>query len=94
MEGKGLAMVNDHPGKGGEGGGRGIFCSKERRKKVTHLVSTPLGQPIDNMLLHSLLSLQMRRQNLPQNRCSLHRSLSQFPFVARQNVKTLVNEQD
>lgn len=92
VEGKGLAMVHDHPG-----GGRGIFCSKERRRKrkrITHLVSTPLGQPIDNMFLHSLLSLQMRRQNLPQNRCSLHRSLSQFPFVARQNVKTLVDEQD
>lgn len=89
VEGKGLAMVNDHPGRG-----RGIFCAKERRKKVTHLVSTPLGQPIDNMFLHSLLSLQMRRQNLSQNWCSLHRSLSQFPFVARQNVKTLVDEQD
>lgn len=92
VEGKGLAMVHDHP-RGG-----GIFCSKERRregkKRITHLVSTPLGQPIDNMFLHSLLSLQMRRQNLPQNRRSLHRSLSQFPFVARQNVKTLVDEQD
>lgn len=29
VEGKGLAMVNDHP----EGGGRGIFCSKEKKKK-------------------------------------------------------------
>lgn len=90
VEGKGLAMVHDHGG-GGEG------YSVQRRgegKRNTHLVSTTFGQPIDNMLLHSLLSLQMRRQNLPQNRCSLHRSLSQFPFVARQNVKTLVDEQD
>lgn len=93
MEGKGLAIIHDHP-KGGE---RDILFKgeeKKEKKRITHLVSTPLGQPIDNMLLHSLLSLQMRRQNLPQNRCSLHRSLSQFPFVARQNVEALVDEQD
>lgn len=92
VEGKGLAMVHDHPG---EREGYSVQRrGEEKKKRISHLVSTTFGQPIDNMFLHSLLSLQMRRQNLPQNRCSLHRSLSQFPLVARQNVKTLVDEQD
>lgn len=36
VEGKGLAMVHDHPG----GGGRGIFCSKERRRKKKELLTS------------------------------------------------------
>lgn len=36
VEGKGLAMVHDHPG----GGGGGIFCSKERRRKKKELFTS------------------------------------------------------